>query len=125
MNEKYPRFTENDLDQFFKNAIVEEKIYYCTIEDRLNKLLNESYQDILKDFKAFYHRSKYKNLNKDEFLQTTFNFVEKYKDEIFRTEYGREWLLYMKDDTSLMILAATCFLNYKYDFIKNKLLSDF
>lgn len=100
-------------------------------KDELNGLLNsnEFYPhilvDLFADLKTFHHKSKFKNLSKDEFLQITFNFVEKYKDEIFRTEYGREWLLYMKDDTSLMILAATCFLNYKYDFIKNKLLSDF
>lgn len=96
----------------------------------LQYLLNEKefyphiYIDMIKDFKKFYHVS-FKDITKNQFLKLLFKNIEKYQEQIMYSDIGFEYLKVMKDSTSIQMLAALKYLNYKYDEVKEKIEKDF
>lgn len=99
--------------------------------ENLLYLLNEQefyphiYVDMFADLKKFHHISQYSELSGAGFLNELFKEVEHYRDKIFKSKFGREWLRVMDEDSSLQILAACCYLNFRYASIKAKLKTSF
>lgn len=100
-------------------------------EKDLEYLLNEKeflahvYVDMFYDFKKFWKKA-FPELSKEQFLELLFKRIEEKQNLIMFTEdIGFKWMATMKDSTSLMMLAALKYLDFKFEETKKKLEEDF
>lgn len=95
-------------------------------KDNLQYLLNKDefyphiYIDMVNDFKKLYYLA-FSHLSKQQFLDLLFSNIEQHKEKIMYSDFAFTYSNYMKDSTSIQMLAALCYLNYHYTEVKKKL----
>lgn len=95
-------------------------------KDDLQYLLNKDefyphiYIDMVNDFKKVYYLA-FSHLSKQQFLDLLFSNIEQYKEKILCSDFAFIYSFYIEDRTSIKMLAALCYLNYRYIEVKKKL----
>lgn len=94
-----------------------------------NELIPHILINVIHDLKLF-HKHYFKHLSKNQFIKLLINEIELNKNKILFSNFGNQFYKFSikhlnSNLTSIQLLAASCYLEYKWKNIKNYLIDEF